>query len=96
MLFTFQQLRLLVSGLTTDLRRGTALGAFSLSSLERVKSPPDRLAVDAELSGEVCEVLAGMNATAYPLDLPIEEFGCRSHLDSLLRRDISRDISTGS
>jgi len=66
--------------LPADALCGKAPGAVSLGSFERVESPSDRLAVNAELAGEVCQVLAGMNAPAYPLDIPIGKFRCGSHL----------------
>jgi hypothetical protein len=71
-------------------------GAFSLGSFELVESAPNCPAVDAELVGNVCLALTSMNARAYPLDVQIGKFGCGSHPKSLLRWDISRDITKGS
>jgi hypothetical protein len=92
----FQQFPHLASGLTTDALRGQVPGAFSLGSFELVESPSNCPSVDAELVGNVCLALTSKNAPAYLLDVPIRKFGCRSHPKSLLRWDISRDITRGS
>jgi len=82
--------------LTTDALRGPVPGAFSVGSFELVESPSNCPAVDAELMGNVCLALTSVNAPAYPLDVPIGKFACGSHQKSLLRWDISRDITKGS
>ena len=96
MALAFQQFPLLASGLMQYALRSKVASPFSLGSFERLESPSNRLPVDAELAGEVCLVLASPNTAAYPLDIAVREFGCGSHLESLLRWDISRDISRWS
>jgi hypothetical protein len=57
-----------------------ALSLLSFGAVERVESPPDRLPVHSELSGELSLVLAATDAPADLLDVGVGEFGCRRHM----------------
>jgi len=92
-MLALDQLPLLTRGLAAEALLGDLLGPLRFGMVERVKSTPNSLPVDAELVGKIGSVLTGTNTPAYVLDVFVGQFEGRGHAFSIPSWDISWDIS---